>query len=61
MAMAMAIAIPITMAIAIAMAMAILGSYCEEQVEIKNIGCTETSYPGFWEDLRHQGVTVEFA
>ena len=44
----------------IAMAMAILGSYCEEQVEIKNIGCTETSYPGFWEDLRHQGVTIEF-
>jgi 3-phosphoshikimate 1-carboxyvinyltransferase len=45
----------------IAMAMAILGSYGEKPVAIKNIACTETSYPGFWGDLRHQGVSVEFA
>lgn len=44
----------------IAMAMAILGSYGEKPVLVKNIACTETSYPGFWGDLRHQGVTVDF-
>lgn len=45
----------------IAMAMATLGTYCAVPVSIHNIACTETSYPGFWGDLRHMGATVEFS
>lgn len=44
----------------IAMAMAILALYSKEPVTIKDIACTETSYPGFWYELHHQGAHVEF-
>ena len=44
----------------IAMAMAILATYCSKPLKINNIACTETSYPGFWGDLRHLGARVTF-
>lgn len=44
----------------IAMAMAMLACYSKEDVTIRNIACTETSYPGFWHDLHHMGAHVEF-
>jgi len=44
----------------IAMSMAILATYCHKPLTIKNIACTETSYPGFWGDLRHLGARVTF-
>lgn len=43
----------------IAMAMAILGSHATEQVVINNVACVDTSYPGFWSDLRSLGGQVE--
>ena len=43
----------------IAMAMAILGSHATEQVVINNVACVDTSYPGFWSDLRSLGGHVE--
>lgn len=43
----------------IAMAMAVLGLFSETPVSIRNIECIETSYPGFWEDLKRLGAHVE--
>ena len=44
----------------VAMAMAALASYSASPTTVCDIACTETSYPGFWGDLRHMGATVEF-
>lgn len=35
----------------IAMAMAVLGLHSAEPIDIRNVGCVATSYPGFWNDL----------
>ncbi len=43
----------------IAMSMAILALRADHPVCIQNVGCVETSYPGFWEDMRKLGVHVE--
>ena len=43
----------------IAMAMAILGTYAETPIIIQNVGCVDTSYPGFWDHLRGLGGHVE--
>lgn len=44
----------------IAMAMAMLGLYADGPVVIEDIACTETSYPGFWGDLKRLGAHVTF-
>ena len=44
----------------IAMATAILATYADAGGTIEDIACTETSYTGFWGDLRHLGANVEF-
>ena len=44
----------------IAMSMAVMGTYCTNALTIEGIGCTDTSYPSFWGDLRHLGGHVEF-
>lgn len=43
----------------IAMAMAVLATCAEEPVVINNIACVDTSYPGFWNDLKRIGGHVE--
>jgi len=43
----------------IAMAMAVLALSASEPVCINNIGCVQTSYPGFWNDLKMLGGHVE--
>ena len=35
----------------IAMAMAVAGLLAREPVEINDVACVATSYPGFWSDL----------
>lgn len=44
----------------IAMASAILATYADGGGTVEDIACTETSYTGFWGDLRHLGAHVEF-
>ena len=44
----------------VAMAMAILSIYGDSPMTIKDVASTETSYPGFWGDLRHRGAAVAF-
>ena len=36
---------------AIAMAMAVLGLYANRPIQIDNVACVATSYPGFWDDM----------
>jgi len=43
----------------IAMAMAVLATCAEEPVVINNVACVDTSYPGFWNDLKRIGGQVE--
>ncbi len=43
----------------IAMAMAVLATCAEAPVVINNVACVDTSYPGFWNDLKHIGGHVE--
>ena len=43
----------------VAMAMAVLGLFAESPVTVKGVGCIETSYPGFWDDLQRLGGHVE--
>ena len=43
----------------IAMTMAILATYATEKMLINNVACVDTSYPGFWNDLRKLGGHVE--
>ena len=43
----------------IAMAMAILATYASDPVVINNVGCVDTSYPAFWDDMRKLGGKVE--
>jgi len=43
----------------IAMAMAVLALFAPEPVCINNVGCVQTSYPGFWDDLKTLGGHVE--
>ncbi|TAN38286.1 MAG: 3-phosphoshikimate 1-carboxyvinyltransferase [Verrucomicrobia bacterium] len=43
----------------IAMAMAVLALSAPEPVCINNVGCVQTSYPGFWNDLKTLGGHVE--
>ena len=43
----------------IAMAMAVLATYAKDPVVIQNVACVDTSYPGFWNDLRKLGANVE--
>ena len=43
----------------IAMTMAILATYATEKLVINNVACVDTSYPGFWNDLRKLGGHVE--
>ncbi len=43
----------------IAMAMAVLATCAEEPVVINNVACVDTSYPGFWNDLKQIGGHVE--
>lgn len=43
----------------IAMAMAVLATCAEEPVVINNVACVDTSYPGFWNDLKLIGGHVE--
>ncbi len=35
----------------IAMAMAVLGLYASNPIQINDVACVATSYPGFWEDM----------
>jgi 3-phosphoshikimate 1-carboxyvinyltransferase len=35
----------------IAMAMAVLGLYANRPIQIDNVACVATSYPGFWDDM----------
>lgn len=43
----------------IAMAMAVLATSAAEPVVINNVACVDTSYPGFWSDLKNLGGHVE--
>jgi len=43
----------------VAMAMAVLALFADGPVVIGNTACVETSYPGFWADLRRLGAHVE--
>ncbi|HBA86234.1 MAG TPA: 3-phosphoshikimate 1-carboxyvinyltransferase [Verrucomicrobia bacterium] len=43
----------------IAMSMAILALQADQPVCINNVACVETSYPGFWDDMKRLGVNVE--
>jgi 3-phosphoshikimate 1-carboxyvinyltransferase len=43
----------------VAMAMAILATVAADPVMITNTSCVDTSYPGFWKDLRSLGANVE--
>jgi 3-phosphoshikimate 1-carboxyvinyltransferase len=43
----------------IAMAMAVLALSAPEPVCLSNVGCVQTSYPGFWDDLKALGGHVE--
>jgi 3-phosphoshikimate 1-carboxyvinyltransferase len=43
----------------VAMAMAILATVAEDPLVIVNTACVDTSYPGFWKDLRSLGPHVE--
>lgn len=43
----------------VAMAFSILGTYAKEPLVINNVACVDTSYPGFWADLRKLGGHVE--
>lgn len=43
----------------IAMAMAVLALFSSDPVVINNVACVDTSYPGFWNDLRKLGGHVE--
>lgn len=43
----------------IAMALAVLASYASDPVVINNVACVDTSYPGFWDDMRELGGQVE--
>ncbi len=43
----------------IAMSMSILATYATESAVINNVACVDTSYPGFWDDLRKLGGHVE--
>ena len=43
----------------IAMAMAVAGLLADSPVTVDNTACTETSYPGFWEDLGRLGRKIK--
>lgn len=43
----------------VAMSMAVLALYARKPIIIANIGCVNTSYPEFWNDLRRLGAYVE--
>jgi 3-phosphoshikimate 1-carboxyvinyltransferase len=43
----------------IAMSMAVLATYATEKLVINNVACVDTSYPGFWNDLKTLGAHVE--
>ncbi len=43
----------------IAMAMSVLASYAGEPVVVNNVACVDTSYPGFWADMKALGGHVE--
>lgn len=43
----------------IAMAMAVLATCATDPVVINNVACVDTSYPGFWNDLKALGGHVE--
>ena len=43
----------------IAMAMAVLATCANDPVVINNVACVDTSYPGFWNDLKNIGGRVE--
>lgn len=43
----------------IAMSMAVLALFSDKPLTIKNVRCIETSYPGFWDDLKRLGGHVE--
>ena len=43
----------------IAMAMAVLGLFAPSDLCINNVSCVDTSYPGFWKDLRRLGADVD--
>lgn len=43
----------------IAMAMAVLALFSDRPLTIRRVQCIETSYPGFWDDLKRLGGHVE--
>jgi len=43
----------------IAMAMAVIGLYATAPVVVNNVACVDTSYPGFWDQLKALGGHVE--
>lgn len=43
----------------IAMSMAVLAMYARSPLIIQNVACVDTSYPGFWKDMRSLGGHVE--
>ena len=43
----------------IAMSMAVLNTFGNGPVTIENVGCVNTSYPGFWKHMEQLGGTVE--
>jgi len=43
----------------VAMSMAVLALFADKPLIVRNIECVDTSYPGFWEDLKYLGGHVE--
>lgn len=43
----------------VAMSMAILSIFADCAVAIPRVSCVATSYPTFWQELQHLGVTIE--
>lgn len=44
----------------VAMAMAIMACFAQRPVTIRDIDCTETSFPGFWQTLERMGAHVAY-
>jgi len=43
----------------IAMALTVLACFCPAPVEVRDVGCVATSYPGFWSDAGKIGVKID--
>ena len=43
----------------IAMSMAVLNTFADGPLRLGDVGCVDTSYPGFWSDMVGLGGRVE--